>query len=70
MKRIKRLLRMATMFVLGEITWMNFMASLRINQKAVCLVAGGMVFCDRDDERVFFQEGVEEMALPFSNTLI
>ncbi len=64
MKRIKRLLRMALMFIQGEITWKNFLASLRMNQKSVCLVAGGTVFCDREDERLFFQEDDEEMAAP------
>ena len=64
MKRIKRLLRMVPMFIQGEVTWMSFMASLRMNQRSVCLVGGGMVFCDREAERIFFQEDDEEMVSP------
>ena len=53
---IRRLLRMAPVFVQGQITWDSFKASLRLAQKSVCLVGGGMMFCEREDECLFFQE--------------
>jgi len=56
MLHLKRLLRMAPMFLKGEITWGNFINSTRLAQKSVCLVGGGMVFCDRADEALFFQD--------------
>jgi hypothetical protein len=38
------------------VTWSNFVKSLRPAQKSVLLVGGGVVFCDREDERLYFQE--------------
>lgn len=55
-KRIKRLVRMAPMWIRGTITFGALVASINLNQKAICLIGGGMVLCDREDERLYFQE--------------
>lgn len=56
-KRIKRLSRMAPMWLRGDITFDNFKLSINhLEMKAVCLTGGGMMFCDREDEKLFFQE--------------
>ena len=57
MKRVKRLFRLTPMWVKGEITMGSFKLSMNPVQKSICLVGGGMVFCDRDDEQLCFQEG-------------
>ncbi|WP_165971633.1 hypothetical protein [Cupriavidus sp. L7L] len=51
-----RLFRMVSMLVAGRIGWPSFVQSLRPGQRAVVLVGGGMVYCDRQDERDFFAE--------------
>lgn len=55
MKRLKRLCRMAPMLLKGEITLSSFNQSMNLQQKSVCMVGGGMVFCDRCTENRFFK---------------
>jgi hypothetical protein len=53
---LRRVFRMADLRLARRVTWRNFLKSLRPSQKAVSLIGGGMVFCDREDEHLFFQE--------------
>jgi len=49
----KRFTRMARLFLARRITWESFKLSQRTSQKAVCLIGGGMVFCDYADEAAY-----------------
>ncbi len=50
-----RVIRMLKIFLQGRVSWSSFKLSLYPRQKTVSLIAGGVLFCDIRDERVFFQ---------------
>jgi len=50
----KRFIRMSRFLLARRITLVSFKISLRTNQRAVCQIGGGMIFCDYDDEAAYF----------------
>ncbi len=53
MTYLRRFARMSTMAIGGRISWGSWRRSLRPHQRSVCLMGGGMVFCDRRGQRTF-----------------
>jgi hypothetical protein len=51
---LRRLLRMTKFLVAGRISRHSFRRSLNPRQRAVCMIGGGLVFCDYRDENDFF----------------
>ncbi|SAI73146.1 Uncharacterised protein [Bordetella ansorpii] len=51
---IARTWRMTRLLARRDISWHSYKLSLRPTQVTVATVQGCQVFCDRDDERLFF----------------
>lgn len=51
-----RVARMTELLARRRVSWGSYRASLRPQQQTVLLNGGGVVFCDRCSERIFFQE--------------
>jgi hypothetical protein len=51
----RRISRMFGLLLANRVTWLNFKLSLRPTQKNVPLIGGGLVFCDREDENLYFE---------------
>lgn len=53
-RRIARFSRMTGMLLSNRISWSSYVLGLRQAQVAVCAKRGGMLFCERATERMFF----------------
>jgi hypothetical protein len=51
---LDRIVWVVGLYASGDISAHSLRLALRLEQRAVCLKSGGMVFCDQESERTFF----------------